>query len=51
MALALSRELMTARDYFELKAFSYFPRDFTYAQFEALAFASEPSTLPFRLHP
>jgi hypothetical protein len=51
MALALSRELMTARDYFELKAFSYFPRDFTYAQFEDLAFASEPSTLPFRLHP
>ena len=33
LALEISREFMTQKDYFDLKSFSYLPRDYTYNDF------------------
>jgi len=48
-ALELSRRYMSQTDYFDLKRFSYYPRDYTHAQFLADVAASDASRLPFRL--
>lgn len=48
MGLELSQELMSARDYFDLKMFSYFPRDMSLERFSSMAAQSEAGTRPFR---
>jgi len=48
-SLALSRRYMTQSDYFDLKCFSYYPRDYSHAQFERDVAACDVSRLPFRL--
>jgi hypothetical protein len=47
-ARRVSRTMMTARDYFDLKAFSYFPPSFTFEEFMAHARMQDQQTLPFR---
>ena len=49
LSLAIAREFMTDRDYFDLKAFSYLPRDYTYESFRKEVAESEVETLPFRV--
>lgn len=46
-ASVLSRSLMSARDYFDLKAFNYFPRDLTFDRFIASLSGRNQSNLPF----
>jgi hypothetical protein len=48
-ARAIAQEMMSARDYFDLKAFSYFSPDFTYDEFMAIARVQNVDDLPFRL--
>lgn len=48
-SLELSRRYMDADAYFNLKSFSYYPRDYTRADFDRDVAASEASQLPFRL--
>lgn len=48
MSLSLSRELMSADDYFDLKSFSYYPRGYTRDDFDRDVTGSDPATLPFR---
>lgn len=48
LSLELSRRYMNANDYFDLKAFSYYPRDYTRLDFDRDLAASEPTRLPFR---
>ncbi len=43
----ISQRFMSARDYFDLKAFSYFPRGFTYAEFCRLCEGTPAALLPF----
>lgn len=50
-SLALSRRYMTQSDYFDLKRFSYYPRDYTEAQWRADVAACDVARLPFRLAP
>ncbi|MBS2013532.1 MAG: radical SAM protein [Deltaproteobacteria bacterium] len=45
----IARSFMTARDYFDLKSFSYFPRSLTWAKFEALVLAAEHAQFSFRV--
>ena len=47
ISLQLSRRYMTKDDYFDLKSFSYYPRGFTRAEFDADVTASNQSSLPF----
>lgn len=47
-SLELSRRYMDADAYFELKSFSYYPREYTRADFDRDVAASETSQLPFR---
>jgi hypothetical protein len=47
-SLALSRRHMSAQDYFDLKSFSYYPRDYDRAIFDADVAASDAALLPFR---
>ena len=47
-SLELSRRYMDADAYFELKSFSYYPRDYTREDFDRDAAASTVSLLPFR---
>ncbi|MES3001209.1 MAG: radical SAM protein [Pseudomonadota bacterium] len=47
-SLELSRRYMDADAYFHLKSFSYYPREYTRADFDRDVAASEPSHLPFR---
>jgi len=49
LSLGLSRRYMDIDDYFDLKAFSYYPRDYTRADFDQDVAASDPARLPFRL--
>jgi hypothetical protein len=44
---AISRAFMCAEDYFDLKSFSYFPRDYTYVDFLADACTPGREMLPF----
>lgn len=48
-SLELSRRYMDADAYFDLKSFSYYPRDYTRADFDRDVAASETSQLPFRV--
>lgn len=50
-SLELSRRYMDADAYFNLKSFSYYPRDYTRADFDRDVAASDVSQLPFRAHP
>lgn len=45
----LAREYMTARDYYDLKAFSYLPRDYSWDDFKKEICRVPPDRLPFRL--
>ncbi len=45
----LAREYMTARDYYDLKAFSYLPRDYSWDSFRKDISSVSPDRLPFRL--
>lgn len=47
-SLELSRRYMDADAYFNLKSFSYYPRNYTRADFDCDVAASETSQLPFR---
>ena len=47
LARSISRTMMTGRDYFDLKAFSYFPPGMTYASFLELCADADPDNLPF----
>ncbi|MBK7583776.1 MAG: radical SAM protein [Myxococcales bacterium] len=48
-ALRLSRSFMSARDYFDLKSFSYFPRSFSWETFRALVGATPDAAHSFRV--
>lgn len=48
-SLELSRRYMDADAYFNLKSFSYYPRDYARADFDLDVAASDPSQLPFRV--
>lgn len=48
-SLELARRYMNADDYFRLKSFSYYPRDYTRADFDRDVLASDPAQLPFSL--
>lgn len=48
-SLQLSREFMTANDYFDLKSFSYFPRSLTREKFDGIVSSMDRSQLPFVL--
>ena len=48
-SLELSRRFMDRDEYFALKGFSYYPRGFSRAGFEADVAASDPAQLPFRM--
>ncbi|EMJ4935768.1 radical SAM protein [Pseudomonas nitroreducens] len=50
-SLELSRRYMDADAYFNLKSFSYYPRDYARADFERDVAASEKSQLPFQTSP
>lgn len=50
-SLELSRRYMDAEAYFNLKNFSYYPRDYTRADFDRDVAASDTSQLPFRASP
>lgn len=45
----ISKMFMTSEDYFDLKAFSYFPPSFTRKEFDAICLTSDTSKLPFDL--
>ncbi|WP_332774346.1 B12-binding domain-containing radical SAM protein [Pseudomonas sp. ESBL1] len=47
-SLALSRRYMAKQDYFDLKRFSYYPRDYSEQAFEADVATSDAACLPFR---
>jgi hypothetical protein len=47
-SLEMSRRYMDADAYFDLKSFSYYPREYTRADFDRDVAASETSQLPFR---
>ncbi|WP_257814159.1 B12-binding domain-containing radical SAM protein [Burkholderia glumae] len=49
--LELSRRYMDAEAYFNLKSFSYYPRDYARADFDRDVAASDRSKLPFRVPP
>jgi hypothetical protein len=49
VSIELSRRYMDADAYFYLKSFSYYPRDYTRADFDCDVAASEISQLPFRV--
>jgi hypothetical protein len=49
--LDLSRRYMDADAYFDLKAFSYYPRDYARLDFNADVVAAPDDRLPFRLDP
>ncbi len=46
-SIALSRRYMNSNDYFDLKSFSYYPRDYGRTDFERDVALSAPSLLPF----
>lgn len=46
-SLSLSRRFMNTGSYFELKSFSYYPRDYTRADFDSDVAAADPTRLPF----
>jgi hypothetical protein len=48
VSLDLSRRYMDANAYFDLKAFSYYPRNYTRSNFDSDLEASPPERLPFR---
>lgn len=50
-SLELSRRYMDAEAYFNLKSFSYYPRDYARADFDRDVAASDTSQLPFRASP
>jgi hypothetical protein len=45
----ISRSFMSARDYYDLKSFSYLPRSFTWNDFHDLVTANGDATYPFQL--
>jgi hypothetical protein len=49
IGLKLSRQYMDTDAYFELKAFSYYPRGYTRDQFEEDIRVSDPKMLPFTI--
>lgn len=49
ISLDLSRRYMSANDYFDLKQFSYYPRDYNRADFNYDLKRSDSARLPFRL--
>lgn len=51
ISLDLSRRYMTEEDYFDLKSFSYYPRDFTRSDFGAAVATADRTCLPFRVEP
>ncbi|MCF1479712.1 radical SAM protein [Agrobacterium vitis] len=50
-SLSLSRRFMDTGSYFELKSFSYYPRDYARADFDRDVAAADPARLPFALEP
>jgi hypothetical protein len=51
VALAISRSMMTAHDYFDLKSFSYFPPAWTFERCMDVARSSRFDGLPFTMEP
>jgi hypothetical protein len=49
IALEISRELMSERDYFDLKSFNYLRRNLDFSEFHQLALAADQEYLPFNL--
>lgn len=49
-SLEIARSLMTARNYFDLKSFSYLPRSLTWAGFQSLCSVTEKPPFSFELH-
>jgi len=47
LCASIARKFMEAKDYYDLKAFSYFPAMFTFSEFLALAQKCNPDDLPF----
>lgn len=48
-SLELSRRYMDSDEYFALKSFSYYPRDYSRVDFDTDILASDPTSLPFRM--
>lgn len=49
LSLEVAREVMSAKDYFELKSFSYFSPRLSRASFDALVAEANPDDLPFSI--
>ena len=49
LSLEASRRYMTKKDYFDLKSFSYYPRIYSYNDFETDVKECSESKLPFSL--
>jgi radical SAM superfamily enzyme YgiQ (UPF0313 family) len=49
LSVAIAKEFMSDRDYYDLKSFSYFPRSYTYKSFREDLSGSDDRTLPFRV--
>ncbi|OQY48517.1 MAG: hypothetical protein B6247_24990 [Candidatus Parabeggiatoa sp. nov. 2] len=50
LALEISQEFMSQKDYFDLKSFSYLPRDYTYNDF-CRDLEEDDNDLPFKVEP
>lgn len=48
LSLYASKRYMSKQDYFDLKSFSYYPRNYTYSEFELDVEQSSNARLPFR---
>ena len=49
LSASVARYFMKAKDYYDLKAFSYFPTKFTFSDFLAVAQRCNPDDLPFEI--
>ncbi len=49
ICLQISRKFMSAQDYYDLKSFSYFPRNFNYSDFMQVVSRCDPDELPFAI--
>ena len=47
ISLSISRMIMDQESYYDLKSFSYYPRNYTYSDYKRDVEACDPSTLPF----
>jgi len=49
IAIQISKRYMSSRDYYDLKSFNYFPRDYTYSDFNSSIRLVNKNKLPFNV--